>query len=188
METEQHPLAFWGLIVVKFFALLFIAGACMLLVDPYYFEFPIAQAEGGLPADKAPPPPFATAITFAAEAGQPILIALGARDTSLGMVGAEVTGPDGRVMMQTSLPVNRGSGPHGADWKEFRSGSPMPGTYTLKLTQQAAGRMAVFFFQGPFIGRLLMLPALTALLLLLLQVAASRARSGSGAGTSKTPV
>ena len=176
MGSQQSPLAFWGMILVKFVVLLLLAVLGMLLVDPYYFQFPIAQDEAGLPIDKTLPPPFETTITFRADPGYPVMIALGAKDQSLGMVSLEVTGPDGAKTLQGTIPVDRGSGPHGAEWREMLAGAPIPGTYTLRLRQNLPGRIAVFFFQGPFVARLLMLPALVALLLLLIQVAVGRSR------------
>ena len=55
--------------------------------------------------------------------------------------------------------------PNPAKWQTFYSPTLKKGTYLLRLTQESHGKAKVFFYQGPFVVRMLMLPFISAFIL-----------------------
>jgi hypothetical protein len=158
----------WWRGVLLYILLLVLAVFGLLAIDPNYFDMPLGRAETGLQAPQAPPPPFATAVTFDVQRGDAVEISLAAKDAAL-QIDLEVLGPRGDVVLRgkASLPGPKAGG-RSHQWQSFLAPSPDDGQYTLRLTQDAPGRITVYFFQGPFTIRIIGLPFGMALLLFLI--------------------
>lgn len=170
-------------------AMLFVLVVGFLLIDNHAFELPLTEpCEAGLAANSAPQPPFATTIVFSANPGYPIETLLAAKDQSLGNVRVELLGPDGRTCLDCTTDLLRGpSWAGGAQWVSRAGGAPLVGTYTLRITQNEPGRIAVYFFQGPFTARMLVLPAIALVLSLLIHLWRRREALESGATPAAVP-
>jgi len=164
-------LEFLGWSALKFLVItIFLVGG-MLFVDPFYFDLPLSVAEAGMEPAQAPTPPFTTSVTFEASPGEPIKIALGARDAPT-RARVEVLMPSGIAAYDSQMEISRpdGSGsPRGSrrGWQSFVIGVPESGSYTIRITQQTAGTIKIFLFQGPFVARLVFLPFFTAFLVMI---------------------
>lgn len=186
-ETSAKTIA-WMLL--RALAVLFLMVVGFLLIDNHAFELPLTEpCEAGLAATAAPSPPFATTIVFPATPGYPIEALLAAKDQSLGNVRVELLGPDGRTCLDRVTDLRRGpSWAGGAEWVSCAGGAPLVGTYTLRVTQHEPGRIAVYLFQGPFVARMLMLPAIALVLSLLMHLSRRRAKEAPGASPAPSPV
>lgn len=162
-------LKYLGLLIFEFIGLTGILTLGALLIDPNYFDAPLAVAEAGLPRDKAPGGLFATGVTFHAESGYAIQVVLAAKDSPLSL-RLEMADPKGQPCLSQSLALTRSGSESGAtEWKSLLGATGAPGTYTLTITQDGPGRVTLYFFQGPFVLRMVGLPLLAALLLGVLQ-------------------
>ncbi|NLI78379.1 MAG: hypothetical protein GX442_18320 [Candidatus Riflebacteria bacterium] len=155
----------------------------MTMVDPFYFDQPLAVAEAGLEAGQAPPPPFATSVVIPVELGDPLKVALGARDAST-RARVEVLQPSGFAAYDRQLEIRKPTTMASRQgWQAFSVGVPETGTYTIRVTQDNPGMIKIYLFQGPFLARMLFLPVFAAFLVLII----SFLRRGRGRGeTTKT--
>jgi len=170
MEDRCGTLKYWVIMAVKYFFFTILLTIGLVLIDPNYFDVPLGSGEAGLIADQAPPSPFATEITFVAPAGDPIQIVMGAKDKPL-PIRTELISPKGTSVMDKSMNLTMTSGVTGnPEWKSLLGSAPENGTYTLRITQDAPGRIKVYFFQGPFVVRMYILPMFSAFLFFLLQM------------------
>jgi hypothetical protein len=136
----------------------------MLMVDPFYFDQPLAVAEAGLEPAQAPPPPFATSVVFGAELGDPVKFALGAREVNT-RARVEVLQPSGLTIYDRELEIVKPTvAATRQGWQTFSIGIAESGTYTLRITQQNPGIIKVYLFQGPFLARMIFLPFFAAFL------------------------
>ena len=154
----------YGIIYVILLAVLPIG---CLLIDPYYFDFPIGQEKAGLPADKAPKTRFATAITFAAEGNEPVRLVAGTSEVRL-PIEVEVLQPDGSVAIRKQLFLKKSSSLFRRnDWADEFVPASQTGTYTLRVTQDSPGEAKIFLFQGPFFLRMFLMPFIAGFLVFL---------------------
>lgn len=161
----------WGVFLIwtaiKFVVLTLVLVFVMLLIDPFAFEQPLAVAEAGLEAAKAPSAPFTTAVVFSAEPGDPIKFAIGARDANIN-ARIDVISPSGIMIDSRTLQISKPTmAATRQGWQSFSVGVPETGTYTLRITQNYPGLIKVYLFQGPFVARMIALPFFAALMLLL---------------------
>jgi hypothetical protein len=163
--------------VIRFLVTTLVVVGAFLLVDPNYFDIPLASALTGLEAKDAPVGPFATAVTFEAGQGEPITLVLAGRDAPLQVQG-ELTAPDGRTAWRDtfSIPHSTGGLLRG-NWITRNAPAPVLGTYTLRLSQSQPGRIKVYFFQGPFVARMIALPITMLIINLAVLVLAGRRES-----------
>lgn len=168
-----------GWIVLRYIVLVVILTAGMMVIDPNYFQFGIADGFLGLEDSKAPAPPFATELTFTAAAGEPFKIDLGARHRELRDVRIELLGPDGKAVTDQTAHLLRPPDPNARPtWFTIFSPALRNGTYTLRLSQNESGQVKVYVFQGPFVVRMVFLPIFAALLLFVFAII-RRARTGA---------
>lgn len=155
-----------GWVVLRYLALVLIVAAGMIAIDPNYFQLGIAEGLMGMEDSKAPATPFATELTFAAAAGDPFKIDLGARHRELRDVRIELLDPDGKTVTDQTSHLLRPPDPNARPtWLSLYSPALRNGTYTLRLSQNEGGQVKVYVFQGPFVTRMVGLPIFTALLL-----------------------
>ena len=181
---EGQPGIGWGWAIGRYFVLLFVVTGLLLFIDPNYFDLPLGSAQLGMDAKENPTRsvtllrglPFATAVTVEGGSGDPIEIVLGSREPNLA-VEAEMTDPNGQVIWNKSLRLDTKPGqPGSAIWQSFLIGATEPGTYTLKVRQNAVGKIKVYFFQGPFVARMIILPIGVLLLSLIFSLARPKTR------------
>ncbi len=152
----------------------------MTMVDPFYFDQPLAVAEAGMEAGQAPPPPFATSVVFTAELGEPLKVALGARDAGT-RARVEVLQPSGFAAYDRQLEIRKPTTMASRQgWQAFSVGVPETGTYTIRVTQDTPGMIKIYLFQGPFLARMFFLPVFAAFLVLVIAFL----RRGRGRGES----
>lgn len=130
----------------------------MLILEPTYFDMPLATAIAGLEGQDAPSGEFATAVTFDSKSGETILIAMGAKDRPLQII-AEVESPDAQIILHERIFLETISH-NKPKWKNLHIPITNSGTYTLRITQTGPGRVSLYFYQGPFIARMIFLPSL----------------------------
>ncbi len=162
----------WGVYLiwtgVKIVALTLALVLVMVMVDPFYFDQPLAVAEAGLEPAQAPQTPFATSVVFGAELGDPVKFALGARDVST-RARVEVLLPSGRTVYDRELEILKPTAAATRQgWQTFTIGLPESGSYTIRLTQNNPGMIKIYLFQGPFVARMLFLPVFAAFLVLII--------------------
>jgi len=168
MTEPPSSVVYWTWFLVRAAILCVVLGLLMLFIDPNYFDRPVGTGECGLPADQAPATPFASALLFEARQGPGIQIVLGARDSSLTGVRAELLAPDGTLAMDQVTDLLRVD--NTARWRTLFGTAPLAGSYTLRLTQSMPGRVAVYLFQGTFTERFFVLPAMALGLIALFEV------------------
>lgn len=169
-----------GWVILRYIVLLIVLTTGMVVIDPNYFQLGIAEGLMGLEDSKAPATPFATEMTFTAAAGDPFKIDLGARQRELRDVRIELLDPDGKTLSDQVKHLLRPPDPNAKPtWLTLYSPAQRNGTYTLRLSQNAAGQAKVYIFQGPFVTRMIYLPIFAAILLFVFDII-RRARTGNG--------
>jgi len=153
-------------IVIRYFIVLGILSAVLLLIDPNYFQAGIGEGLLGLEPGQAPATPFASELTFAAAAGDPFRIDFGARHQELRDVRIEVMNPDSTPVTDQTAHLLRPPDPSARPtWHTIYVPATRNGTYTLRLSQQAPGQVKIYIFQGPHFLRMMFLPLFAAILL-----------------------
>jgi hypothetical protein len=147
-------------LVLYGFCLVITAGT-LLFIDLNYFDYPLGVGEAGLVGTLAPQgTPFTTAVQFVARNDFAVDMVMGARDVPL-RIKAELLLPDQQVHFARNLELKRSADPGGrAEWQRLRGPAAIPGTFTLRITQDKPGRIAIYLFQGPFVLRLILIPLL----------------------------
>ncbi|HNV69368.1 MAG TPA: hypothetical protein PKO06_06690 [Candidatus Ozemobacteraceae bacterium] len=147
----------WVISIVAAFVLL-------LVIDPQYFDRPLAEGTAGLAAAEAPSGPFATLIGVDIPDGsQLVSVFLKPRDVSLEARG-EFLDPQGEVIMAESFVLASDTAGQKARWTIWKVAPRGAGKYAIRLTQTVPGRITLYFYQGPFWERMLGLPLVLALI------------------------
>lgn len=154
-DSKVKRVTMWAL---RYILALTAVVVTMLIIEPTYFDMPIATAVAGLDGQNAPSGEFATAVTFDSKSEETILMVMGAKDRPL-QITAEVESPGGQRILHERIFLETSSR-NKPKWKNLHIPSIDTGTYTLRITQTEPGRISLFYYQGPFIARMIFLPSL----------------------------
>ena len=158
----------FGKFVLRLFVSTVLVMILVLLVDPQYFDRPLAEGEAGLAAHEAPVGAFATTIGVEIPDGSQIVsVFLKARDVALQIQG-EFLDPQGNVIVTGNFQLASDTQAQKARWATWAVPPRGPGKHVLRFTQNTPGRVALYFYQGPFWERMMGLPLVMVLLNLII--------------------
>lgn len=157
-------------------ALMAIGG---VLVDRAYFQNPLGEGEIGILAADGYSLPATSEISVVADGVDPIQIDLSSTNGDFsGEI--EIIDPDGNLILTNGFALRfqpKSFLPNPGKWQTFYAPMKKKGTYLLRLTQKSHGKTRVFFYQGPFVVRMLMLPLIAAFFLLVVILTLSPGKS-----------
>lgn len=175
----------WPGRAVSLFALTLFMAIGGYLIDPAYFQNPIGEGEIGLVAADGYSLPATSEIEVLVDGVDPLQIDL--KSTSGDFSGTvEVIAPNGSMLFTDQFALRfyeKSFLPNHAKWQTFYSSTPQKGTYLLRLTQKEYGKAKIFFYQGPFLFRMLMLPLVAGFFLLVVIFTLSPAPEKNNAET-----
>ncbi|MDN5280393.1 MAG: hypothetical protein PWR01_4358 [Clostridiales bacterium] len=155
------------------------------LVDPAYFQNPLGEGEIGLLAKDGYSMPATTEISVVADGVDPLQVDLTSVEGDFSGE-LEVIDPSGSIIFSDKFALRhhpKSFLPNPSKWQTFYSPTTGKGEYLLRLTQQNPGKARVFFYQGPFVVRMLMLPLIAAFFLLVIVLTLSPSKNEA----AKTP-
>jgi hypothetical protein len=162
----------WGTNLLLTLVVSVALGICALVVDPSYFQYPLGHGIVGVEQKENYAFPATTEIEFDAAGVDPIQIDLAAKDNDVkGEI--EVFDPKGNLIITDNFDVKKlpnGIVPTPGKWFTKYSPPAGNGTYKLRLTQKAPGRISAFFYQGPFVLRFFLLPLISAVLIFIVKI------------------
>ncbi|NCB38761.1 MAG: hypothetical protein EOM80_08325 [Erysipelotrichia bacterium] len=143
-----------------------------LLVDPAYFNNPLGEGELGVTAEEGYAMPATSEISVVADGIDPIQIDL---KSELGDFAGEVelVTSQGQLLLNQRFALRKypsGFLPNPAKWQSFYANAAGKGIYLLRMTQEKPGKAKVFFYQGPFIMRMVSLPFIAAFIVLIVNL------------------
>ncbi len=147
-------------------------GICALIVDPAYFQYPLGSGVIGVEQKENYAFPATTEIEFDAMGVDPIQIDIAAKDVDV-KGELEVITPKGDVITKDVFDIKKYSNgivPNPGKWFTKYAPPAGHGTYKLRLTQKAPGRITTFFYQGPFVLRFFLLPLISAVLVFIVRI------------------
>ena len=132
------------------------------MVDPAYFQYPIGEGYVGLSLEEAEEYTFpaTTEIQVMAGGQDPLRIDIAAKEKNI-TGELEIIGPDDEAITSQKIASRyypRTVMPNPSRWTTFNTRARDKGYYKVRLTQEQAGKVKIFFYQGPFTQRMLMLP------------------------------
>jgi hypothetical protein len=147
---------------VSIILLTLLLGFGGVIIDPSYFQNPIGESETGILADEGYQMPVTTEVEVVADGVDPLQIDLSSiKNDFSGIV--EVIDPYGELALTKDFALRyhpKSFLPNHSKWHTFYVPVSKKGAYLLRLTQNAPGKARVFFYQGPFVARIFMLPAI----------------------------
>lgn len=163
-------LANWKRKIVSTLALTVILMIAGMVIDPAYLNNPLGEGDLGVTAEEGYPMPATSEISLVADGADPIQIDLKS------MVGdfagdVELISPQGKLLLNQKFALRNYPAtllPNPAKWQTFYAPQAGRGTYLLRLTQEKPGKAKVFFYQGPFILRMAILPLVAAFIMLVI--------------------
>lgn len=154
------------------FILTILLGAGGYIIDHAYFQKPLGEGEVGLSADEGYSMPATTEISVVADGIDPLQLDLSSKKEDFsGLV--EVLGPDDSVIFSQNFALRyhaKSFLPNPDKWATFYSPTPQKGTYKVRVTQDSPGKARIFFYQGPFWTRMLMLPFIAAFMVVVVSI------------------
>lgn len=163
--------------IVAVFALTIILTISGRIIDPAYFENPLGEGVVGIKAEENYDLPATSEIAVMVDGQDPLRIDFVARTTDISGT-IEVLAPDGSMVFSDRLALRHYPNtfmPNHARWQTFNVPARKKGQYSLRLTQEQFGEARVFFYQGPFVMRLLVsVPLVAAFLVLVVSVTISK--------------
>lgn len=158
----NSPLMAIGKKILIILSLSVFLGILGYSIDHAYFEYPLGTGTVGITTKDGNQFPATSEITFTAKDLDVIQVDLSAKTNDLeGEI--EVIGPQGNVCLSTGFKVKKypsGFLPNPGKWQSFFIQNSKVGDYKLRVTQNKHGEINAYFYQGPFILRLLLLPFL----------------------------
>lgn len=175
-------LSTWPRKIASTLALTIILVIGGLIVDPAYMNNPIGEDLMGVTAEDGYPMPATSESTLIADGIDPIQIDL---KSELGDFAGEVEvlAPDGRILLSKRFALRKYPSsfiPNPSKWQSFLAPSAGKGSYKVRLTQEQPGRAKVFFYQGPFLMRMLILPLIAAFLILVINFTVAKPPAKAG--------
>jgi len=160
----------WPRRLASTFALTILMVVGGLIIDQAYLDNPIGEGILGVTAEEGYNMPATTEISVTADGVDSIKLDL---KSELGDFGGdiEVLAPDGNMVFQNRFALRHYPStlmPNPAKWQTFNIRNVGKGTYLVRLTQERPGRAKVFFYQGPFLARMGILPLIAAFIILVL--------------------
>lgn len=153
--------------------LLLIGG---LIVDPSYLNHPLGEDSMGVLAEEGYTMPVTTESSFIADGSDAIQIDIKSEKGDFAG-DVEIIGPKGEKLLAQRFALRNYPAsfmPNPSKWQSFLSRNAGKGTYLLRLTQETPGKAKVFFYQGPFVLRMIILPLIAAFLILVINLTFSR--------------
>lgn len=161
-------LANWKRKVATTFVLTIILMVGGMIVDPAYLNNPLGEGELGVTAEDGYAMPATSEISLVADGVDPIQIDLKSEQGDFsGEI--ELVSPQGNLLLTRDFALRKYPAtflPNPAKWQSFLSPQAGRGTYLLRLTQKQPGKAKVFFYQGPFVLRMAILPLIAAFIML----------------------
>ena len=169
----------WARKIASTFVLTILMVVGGAIIDPAYLDNPIGEGDLGVTAEDGYDMPATTEISVTADGIDSIRVDL---KSELGDFGGEleVLAPDGRMLLRDRYALRKYPAtlmPNPAKWQSFNARNGGKGTYLVRLTQERPGRAKVFFYQGPFVARMLALPFIAAFIVLFLSLTFSKPKS-----------
>ncbi len=140
------------------------------LIDPAYFQNPIGEGELGLLAADGYSMPATSEIEVVVDGVDPLQIDLKSADGDFSGT-IEVLDPKGQMVLTNQFALRffpKSFMPNHAKWQTFYAPALTRGTYSLRLTQNTPGKAKIYFYQGPFLVRMAMLPLIAGFFLLVI--------------------
>lgn len=141
-----------------------------VIVDPAYFQNPLGEGEIGIVAKDGYSLPATSEISVVVDGIDPLQIDLSSSEGDFAGE-LEVISPSGNLVKSERFALRyqpKSFLPNPGKWQTFYAAAKEKGTYLLRLTQESHGKARVFFYQGPFVLRMLMLPVVAAFFLLVI--------------------
>lgn len=161
-------LATWTGRFVSLFLLTLLMAVGGYIIDPAYFQNPLGEGEIGLVAADGYSMPATSEIEVVANGVDPLQIDLKSSDGDFsGLI--EVVDPAGNMVLSSRFALRffpKSFMPNHEKWQTFYAPAVKKGTYLLRMTQNTPGKAKIYFYQGPFIVRMLTLPAIAAFFLM----------------------
>jgi hypothetical protein len=147
-----------------------------LIIDQAYLDNPIGEGTLGVTKEENYSMPATTEIAVTADGIDAIKVDL---KSEIGDFGGEleVLAPNGSLVAHKRFALRHYPPtlmPNPAKWQTINAPNLGKGTYLVRLTQERPGRAKVFFYQGPFVARMLILPLIAAFIILVLSFTFSR--------------
>lgn len=160
----------WPRKLASTFALTILMVVGGLIIDRAYLDNPIGEGTLGVTAEEGYNMPATTEISVTADGVDSIKIDL---KSEIGDFGGdiEVLAPDGNMVYQKRFALRNYPPtlmPNPSKWQIFSVRNVGKGTYLVRMTQERPGRAKVFFYQGPFLARMGILPVIAAFIILVL--------------------
>lgn len=158
----NSPIMIIGKKLVIILSLSIFLGLLGYSIDHAYFEYPLGTGTVGITAKDGNQFPATSEISFETKGSDVIQLDLSAKENDLeGEI--EVIDPQGQTCLSTKFKVKKypsGFLPNPGKWQSFFIRNSKVGEYKLRLTQNKHGEINTYFYQGPFILRLALLPFL----------------------------
>lgn len=165
-------LANWKRKIASTFVLTIVLMICGMIIDPSYLNNPLGEGDLGVTAEEGYPMPATSEISLVAGADgvDPIQIDL---KSEIGDFAGDVEliSPQGTLILAKKFALRKYPSsllPNPSKWQTFYAPQAGKGTYLLRLTQDKPGKAKVFFYQGPFILRMVILPLVAAFIMLVI--------------------
>ncbi len=160
-----------GAFFLRWVISLVVVTLLLLFIDPQYFDRPLAEGTAGLPASEAPAGPFATLVGVEIpDDSQMLSIFLKSRDATV-EANVEFLDQQGAVVTSSAFVLAADTPQQKVQWTAWNVAPRGAGKHALRLTQNTPGRVAIYFYQGPFWERMLGLPFFLALINLVVLLA-----------------
>lgn len=141
-------------------------------IDHAYFQKPLGEGEIGLAADEGYSMPATSEISVVAGETDPLQVELTSKKEDFsGQL--EVLGPDDSLVLNENFALRyqpKSFLPNPDKWETFYTPTPQKGTYRVRITQDSPGKAKIFFYQGPFWTRMLMLPFISAFIVVVVSI------------------
>ncbi len=157
----------------RFFSIVLLTIAMAIgghLIDPAYFQNPLGEGELGLLAADGYSMPATSEIEVTADGIDPLQIDLKSAEGDFSGT-IEVIDPAGNMVLTGNFALRyypQSFIPNPSRWQTFYAPARQKGSFILRLTQNSPGKAKVFFYQGPFWLRMMMLPAISAFFLMVI--------------------
>lgn len=145
------------------------------LIDPAYFQNPIGEGEIGMLAKDGYSMPVTSEIEVVVDGIDPLQIDLSSAEGDFSGL-LEVIDPSNKMVLSGNFALRhfpKSFLPNPGRWQTFYAPAVKKGTFLLRLTQNQPGKARVFFYQGPFMVRMLMLPVIAAVFWLIVVITLS---------------
>ncbi|MGM0598879.1 MAG: hypothetical protein ACQETH_03570 [Candidatus Rifleibacteriota bacterium] len=158
--------------IIMVIILTIMLGMVGYIIDHAYFQKPLGEGEIGLAADEGYAMPATSEISVVAVETDPLQLDLSSKKEDFSGI-VEVVGPDDSVIFTENFALRyqpKSFLPNPDKWETFYLPTPQNGTYRVRITQDSPGKARIFFYQGPFWTRMLMLPFIAVFIVVIISI------------------